>query len=504
MPKKLIHTIALISVLLLCANARAETSALTLQEAIDRALENNLGFTIERMDTDITQEQEIISDAAFDPQLSLSANYSENNNPVASSSLTGASKLKTKGASYDASISKEIKGTGTDITLGTSLNRSQTNSSNATLNPDITSDVELSISQPLLKGRGSINLAPLARAQTRSRIAYLELQQATLNLIEDVENAYWSLATERERLRLRQSNHTLAAKLLEETQQRLELGLATEADVLQARAQLASQEEAITLNKQSIADTQDALRELMGTLSIDDTELETASLPEQTPPVPPFGAVWAKALQWNETHKIYQEELTLRQIDATVAKNDRLPDLDLSVSGAYRGRANRGFNAYNRVYDRDAYRFNTGVSLSFPWGRRSEQASYRVAQKRVKRTEELIEQSKQNILLEARKAWRSLQTNLERVTYTQAALQFTQEAYEAESARYREGLATFRNTLEAQRDLDSTRQRALDSQRNVLRAHTSLSRLDGSLLQKHGYNWTKLEAELPSHEPLLP
>lgn len=500
-PPGLLNKATFIFSFLAFLSTTSHAQSISLREAIDRALLNNYNLQIQQTDTAIAQEEITIADAGYDPTISLSANTGETKNPIASSSLTGATRLTTDSDSYSASVSKTFARTGTETSLSTRVNSTETNSSNATLNPDVTSEVGISLTQPLLQGRGIINLAPLARARTRGRIAYLQLQQSILDTVQITENAYWLLATEQQLLDLRQSSYELAETLLDETRQRMELGLATEADVLQAQAELASQNEAIIASRQAIEDASDQLAQIMGALQVDTVaSLEPQALPKEMPTLPEYALTLKEALAINESSRILEEEVSLRKIDASVTRNARLPELDLNLAGAYLGRDRKIYDSYDSTAERKAYEWSAGVTLTFPWGLRGERAEHRVALKRVSRAEKAWEQVRQDIVREVRQAWRALKMTMERYHSAQATLKFTHEAYERERARYAEGLASFRDTLEAQRDLDTARLRALESHLEVLQARTSLERLDGDLLRRHGYAWESLEAEIPHYE----
>jgi len=64
-------------------------------------------------------------------------------------------------------------------------------------------------------------------------------------------------------------------------------------------------------------------------------------------------------------------------------------------------------------------------------------------------------------------------------------------------------LASFptRNVLEAQRDLDAARSNELEVRADTLQALVRLSRIDGSLLGRHGYSW-EIAEPLPVPEDL--
>src|SRR5690606_1910943 len=128
-------------------------------------------------------------------------------------------------------------------------------------------DISLSVTQPLLRGFGiDVTLADLRRAEALDRATRLELQRALLDVLRDTELAYWGVADAFARRRLGDSNRELARQLLEETEQRADLGLATRLELLQAESNLATREQEIIAAEQLLSERTDTLAALLGGL----------------------------------------------------------------------------------------------------------------------------------------------------------------------------------------------------------------------------------------------
>ena len=69
---------------------------------------------------------------------------------------------------------------------------------------------------------------------------------------------------------------------------------------------------------------------------------------------------------------------------------------------------------------------------------------------------------------------------------------------EQERARFRAGLVTVRNVMDAQDDVNEARLRALVAIRTTIEAAVQLARLEGSLLDAHGIDW-RVEEEMLTH-----
>ncbi|MGY8718497.1 MAG: TolC family protein, partial [Verrucomicrobiia bacterium] len=159
---------------------------------------------------------------------------------------------------------QQIAATGARLQVGSNLRRSKTNSRNALINPAYNSDAFVSINQPLLKGFGSENTkAALNRARIGLKRAGHDYRAAVLDVVRNVEVAYFNLASAREQLKVRIFSRDVAQKLLEENQAKKDSGVATDLDVLQAQFGVANAERDILLSAQTVQNREDQLLALI-------------------------------------------------------------------------------------------------------------------------------------------------------------------------------------------------------------------------------------------------
>ena len=209
---------------------------LSLQEAVNRALEQNLGLIIERYQSGLFDDDITLAQSQFDPAIRIRSNIDENLSPLAQSTLDGADQPEDDNRSIFVAVDKKIS-TGGTVELSTWMNRFETNSTFAIINPDFLSEIAISLEQPLLSGAWrKVNLAPIARAKAAHSQSILELRRRAFNVLANIEINYWRIAYATARKLLQESSIEVAEKLLEETKEKERLGLATQVDVLQASA----------------------------------------------------------------------------------------------------------------------------------------------------------------------------------------------------------------------------------------------------------------------------
>jgi outer membrane protein len=478
------------------------TRELSLREAVNRALEQNLGLIIERYQPGLFEDDITVAQSQFDPEIRIRSNIDDVLSPLAQSTLDGAAQPEDESRFFSVAVDKKIS-TGGTVELSTWMNRSETNSSFAIINPDFLSEIAISFEQPLLNGAWrKVNLAPIARAKAAHTQSILELRRRAFNVLANIEINYWRIAYASARKILLESSIEVAEKLLEETKEKERVGLATQVDVLQASANLASRREAVILASQAIDDASDRLYLSMGEMRANNPALAVDLLPESKISIPDFNLTYKKARELDLDMQIQEEIITRREIDVTVARNRRLPDLDLTLAGGYRGRDSDGSGSYSNAFDGDGYAWSAGLEFSVPWGNREERARHRQT-KRIRDQEEVrLDDIEQDMLGNLRSAWRAVAAGKERLEANQISVDVNEERFDKERAKFEAGVSTFRVVLEAKEDLDEARLRHLDARFDSIRAVVQLTRLDGSILERNGFVWQDLDRLNESPTPM--
>jgi outer membrane protein TolC len=489
-PKSLLHLIAFSAVLGLSAFAQestpvstpAKAPVLTLEECVARALKQNFDLQIQAFDTANAKESLTISQAGFDPTFTASTSKSVSQSDVAATTLVG-----TRSELNDTrlGVSQKVV-TGATVNLSGSLDRSETNNTFSTLNPAYTADVSLAVKQPLLKNAGlTVNRANINRAELGVTRANLTYQSRLLQVVRDTENAYYNLVFAREQLKVRNSSLELAARLFDENQTRKNTGVATDLDVLQAEVGVANARRNVIDAEKAVRDRQDDLLNLIGQFEFSQT-LGEVSLPAAEISVPEFDKSFTLAREQQPDYLSTRASIKQLELDVATSKNSALPSLDLGGSVGYNAKDRTSSRALDRVPDGDGYAWQLDLSLSVPWGMRSERAQYRTAKNNLMREQARLQQLEQNLVVQVRAAVRAVETNLEGVKISTMATGLSEKQYELEKARFDAGLSTSRLVLEAQDSLELARVSELQSRVNLRTALAELHRLEGSSLLRYG------------------
>ena len=454
---------------------------LTLEECVARALNHNFDLQLQQFSTRNAREEIIVANAVYDPTLFSTAALAGRKDDTTGTSSTTQQQTARLG------VSQRLV-SGAQVTASSSLTRSKERPYIAPplFNPVYNSDVSLSITQPLLQGFGvTINRATIERARLGVTRASYDFKAVVLAVIRNVESAYYNLAFAREQLAVRKFSLEVAQTLLNENKARLNTGVATNLDVLQSEVGVANARRDLLLAQQSVTDSEDALLNLIGRFEFN-TRLGGVLLPDAPAPDVSIEHSYALALANAPDYaanKIFAEQLKL---DLAVAKNNRLPTLDLGATVGRNGddRDNVG-GAINSTASGDSYNWQVDLTVSIPWGLRAERARYRQALTNLNRQELFIQQLDQNLLLQVRSAVRAVETNRETVTVSALATELSRKQFETEKARYEAGLSTYRFVEDSRQDMDTAHVNELLAKVNLRIALAELSRLEGTSLDHY-------------------
>jgi outer membrane protein len=463
---------------------------LPLEDAIARALQQNFALQIQAFNTDAAEAQIDIASATFTPSFSAVAQKDLSQQASAGSILDGVVIEGPRGENDNLRISaqQQIAATGAQIQVGGNLRRNETNSRNALINPAYNSDAFLSIRQPILKGFGStVTRAALDRARLGFDRAGFDYRTAVLDVVRNVEVAYYNLAFAREQLVVRRFSRNLAQRLLEENEAKRESGVATDLDVLQAQFGVANAERDILLAEKEVQDREDELLSLIDRFQFAEG-VGAVDLGE-----PNFDEV-----SFDHSYKLAREnrpdyasaEILIEQLEISerVANANKKPTLDLGASLGLNNLQASSSDAVSELWSGDGYSWGVELALTVPWGLRDEKARHAQAVAQLKREETRLLQLEQAIMVNVRSAIRLVDTSAEALRITRLSTRLSEEQYELEKARFDAGLSTFREVQEAQEDLDNARVQELQAEVSLAVARAELARLEGTSLDRFASN----------------
>jgi outer membrane protein len=460
----------------------APAAPLTLEDCVKRAIERGFALEIQRFSTANARDSVEIARSTFVPTLSVTGSQSHaDTEPIAGSP---GSKSDTRTARLSVN---ETFQTGTTVGVSTDLLRSERNpaSSSSLYNPAYTSDVTISVTQPLLRGAGTaVTTATLNRAKIGLERSRHDFKASALSIVQQTEVAYYNLVYAREQLTVYKLSLELAQRLLDEAQARKYVGTATDIDVLQAQVGVANARRNVLQAEKTVKDSSDALLALIGRFELD-TPVGTTKFEDFTGQIPVIESSYQLALRHQPDYTSARLALDQLKLDLAVAKNALHPTLNLDAALGFNGNRRSGWDAFSSAASRDNNNWQVDLTLNYPWGQVGDKARHRQSLATLNQQTLVVRQLEQTILVQVRSAVRAVETNSENVKIAALAAEFSTRQYDLERARFDAGLATSRDVLQTQSDLENSRVAELQARVNLQNSVAALHRLEGSSLERY-------------------
>ena len=458
------------------------SAPLTLEDCVQRALEHGFDIEIQRYTPAIAKAYVDIARGSFFPTLSLTGSQSHSNTgPIGSAPGT-----KSDARLFNLGIT-ELLQTGTSVSVSTSFDRSESNPNAFTsfYNPAYTSDVTVAVTQPLLRGAGiGVTTATLNRARIGRQRAGFDFKARALDIVQQTEGDYYNLVYAREQLSVYKVSLDLANRLLEEAQAKRTVGTATDIDVLQAQVGVANARSNVLSSEKSVKDTSDALLALIGRFELD-TPLGAAKFADFNGQLPVIESSYQLAMRNQPDYISAKMQLDQFKLDLSVTKDALKPTLNLNGALGFNGTKGSGYDAFNSAANRDNNSWQVGFTLSYPWGQVSDRGRYHQSLAILNQQTLTVRQLEQSILVQVRSAVRAVETNNEKVKIAGLAAEFSGKQYDLEAARFAAGLATSRDVLQTQSDLENARVAELQARITLQNSISALHRLEGSSLERY-------------------
>ncbi len=339
---------------------------LSLQEAVELALENSLDIVVQRYnpwfaDTGIlkanaggfggvtpgavfggsTSNNPLLN---FDPLITSTLSYDDRkspiNNPLTSGTGTGVSSLGTLSTHTSVYNFQYTQGFSTGTSFFTAWDNSR-NSASLTanlFNPSVTSQIFVGFQQQLLNGFGrSVNTRNIRIAKNNRKIADWAFTQQAITTVTNTITDYWELVFARENVKVQQQAVTVAQKLYNDNKKQLEIGTMAPLDVTRAESELATDRQNLIVAQTVYLQNQQILKNAISKDPLAPNLVNVEIIPTELPSRPE--AVEASSFEeaakeaFAKRPELQEEALNLLngEIDLKATRNALLPTATLSA-----------------------------------------------------------------------------------------------------------------------------------------------------------------------------
>src|SRR6266536_294633 len=521
---------------------------LSLNDAIRKALQNNNDIEVARDDVRYAEQQLRAYQGVYEPVFSITPQLIKNVTPQQSSLCGSGSSGKTSTTiiNLSPSITKMFETGGGTYTLSFANSRTNTSNSFSLINPYYSSNLSLTITQPLLRNRSIDVNRHLIRVQKKHlEQTDSDFRQRTIAIISQVQAAYWNLVFALRNQQNQLDSLNLSRQNMRNIEAQISAGAKAPLDRAQVQTDIATREANLFVATQNVSVAENSLKQLMlrNTTSAEWTAQIT---PTDSPafdlsPVD-LNAALDEALKSRPELRRLNLQKDINGIDIRYFRNQNLPQVDLVSTVATTGLAGSaasGVPAGTRVplisgnpatsssafllqqiqdiqtragfplavvpnvaasgpptkliggfgkdlgnlFSLSTHNITLGVSISFPFHNKTAQANLALARIQQEQTEASYRSQEQAVEMDVRNAAQAVATAQQRVVASRLARQSAEQQLEGEQKLYEVGRSTTFLLLQRQNELTTARTNELQAETDYNKALADLQRATASTLR---------------------
>jgi len=222
---------------------------LTLEDAVKRALDQNLDIAVQRINQQTYDVTLASLRSVYSPTLnsvvSTQTAKSASNSTISGAQTTGAT-ISAGTVQFNGGLQQQVPWKGGSFSANLNNTRQTTTSLNALYNPSYTPTWSANYIQPLLRNFTiDATRQQILVTKINQDISDIQLQQTIINTIANVRNAYWDYVFAVQSVDVSRQSLALAEELLKNNQTKVEIGTMAPIDVVQAQSQAAAQRQAL-------------------------------------------------------------------------------------------------------------------------------------------------------------------------------------------------------------------------------------------------------------------
>lgn len=452
------------------------------KDCIARALEQNLELTVDRIAPQLERADWMTARGRFEPSWDMSAEWEDATSPIfpADRIPGGRRSDENEYTRYEGSLDGVLP-TGLSYNIFSGANNRE--GVGANFQSRWSTDFGITLSQPLLRDAGfGVQMADIRIARKGVEAADAEFQYQVSRTVADVLNAYVELMFRKDNLKARQEALDLAAQLLKDNEDRLQIGVMSPLDVSQARTEVANQTQNVIEAERAHREAENDLKRLM--FRDMGPYLQTRLLPSELPPVPSFADPVLNVVHALE----YRPDLTERRkrleqagIRLRRAKNALLPYVNAFGGYSLLGLEDSLDESYETTVDAYDRVWSVGVAVTIPLGMSQERGKKRRAELEEERAVLAVKQLEQDIIVEVDNAAQAVLANQKKVDAAREARQFAYESLMAEQEKLNAGASTTFVVAQLQRDLAFARSNELRAYADWQKSVVELAHREGTL-----------------------
>lgn len=484
--------------------------SLTLTAAIRMALENNNDIEVTRGDVRFAGATLRSLEGVYDPVIRLSPQFNTSILPNASV-LGGPSRnagtVTETSWNEGASIRKLVGFGGGQYEFFINSGRTTTNSILTQLSPQYSSEIGIGFTQPLWRNRGIDRYRRDIRVQ-RKRLdqSDAEFRRKAIEIIAEVQRAYWELVFARRDHENRTANLELAHEQFRVIEERVGQGRSAPLERAEVETELATREAELMRAMRDVSIAENNLKQLL-LRDASAPEWSALVLPVDQPNFEDFSINMEEALKAARENRPELERLRLEQdvnaVDLRYYKDQTRPRIDfqstlstIGLSGSFVPPSSifqsrplpgdyfgGGGRAWGNAFGFDTRSITVGVTIELPLRNRTAEGNLAGARFQKDQLQAATRSIEQAIEVEVRNAVQTLETARSTVLTARAARRSAQLQVAGERELYQNGRSTTFLVFQRENALTNARNLEVRAETDYNKAITDLQRAMGTTLR---------------------
>lgn len=451
----------------------------------------------------------------LDPTLTATAGWDHTSVPQNSTFLSNIRSLNSETTVGNLAIEKGFL-TGGTVTAGWNNTYQKINNPLNSLDPATYSSLNVSFTQPLLRGFGwAVNDRYIRIAKNNKKVSDRVFEQQVISTVAAVARLYWDLVSLERDVEVRSDAVKSAQRLLADNRASVEEGTLAPIDVTRAQAEVSHRERDLSVSKTSARQQEMIVKDFLTRTILKASLANISIVPTDTTNVPqsedfaPVDELADRAFKTRPDLAQARLQLENSQISLKGSKNAVLPSLDLRAGlqeNALVGDPNRFTTsslgqiasqpdpffldsysgALGQLFHHNFPDYGVGVSLSIPLANREARADVARDRLQVRQQEIRLRQLEKEVWLEVQNALIAVQQARETYKAAQQERILQEQTVEAETEKLGVGATTSYQVIQYQRDLAQAQSAEIAAAGDYFKARVALERATGTILADNG------------------
>jgi outer membrane protein len=466
----------------------------------------------------------------FDPALTGGLMAEHVSTPEANELVAGTSVLTTDTTTANLGVTQGFS-TGTSINAAANSLSQTSNSSRNTYNGYASSNLGITVTQPLLRGFGpSVNRRYIRIAKNNQRATDQLFREQAIETVAGIIRLYYDLVSLLDDVEVKRQTLATAQKLYEDNQAKVEQGTLAPIELVRAQAQVAAARQDLANSDGFELQQELIVKTLLSRKGTSDPLLREARVVPTTPiEVPPTADATPAQQYIDEAFRSRPElaggaiQIENTQIAMKGTRNQMMPDLELVGTVQNSGLAGQsnplataagtgvnpvdpaligGFGGSLEQILRHNYpTYAIGVQLNLPLRNRIAEADYIRDETQLRQSQVRLQQLQNQVRLEVEGA--IIAQSRARAAYEAAveARKLQEQSLEIENEKFANGLSTNFLILQYQGFVAQARSTEVAARGAYVKARTALERAIGKTLENHNVSLEEAQSGTVKRPP---